>query len=125
MRQLLLLLILPFFMAAYSVTEEPNIEIILYEEEPTDEDIDPEGKRSFNTFFLCNMDQQKGVTISNYNGSLIGYVIEDPQSETVLISFTEEEDFLDFIFSYTGEVRIRLLTDYYPLVGYIRLNNQK
>ncbi|MDE6792305.1 MAG: hypothetical protein K2J48_04405 [Muribaculaceae bacterium] len=124
MRQLLLLLILPFFLAAYSATEEASIEFILYEEEPTDEDIDPEGKRSLNKFFLCDMDKQKGLTISNYSGSLIGYVIEDPRSETSLISFTEEEDFLDFIFSYTGEVRIRLLTDYYPLVGYIRLNNQ-
>lgn len=65
MKQLLLLLVSIFTMAAYSATDGPGVEIVLYEEEPTDEDIEPEGKRTLTLPVLCSIDKQSGVVLLN------------------------------------------------------------
>ncbi|MDE6009530.1 MAG: hypothetical protein K2G90_10035 [Muribaculaceae bacterium] len=101
-----------------------SYEVILYEDnESIPDEENPEGQRHVNTEIYSTISSER-IILHNFDSAINLYEVDDALTLFPIATFTEEKDFLDFIFSYTGEVRIRLLTDYYPLVGYIRLNNQ-
>lgn len=62
-----------------------------------------------------------GVQIPHVDkNEILSYSIYD-EEETCLATFTNEADFVDFVFSTTGEVEIRIeLADYY-LCGWLQL----
>lgn len=65
--------------------------------------------------------QADGVQIPHVDkNEILSYSIYD-EEETCLATFTNEADFVDFVFSTTGEVEIRIeLADYY-LCGWLQL----
>lgn len=70
------------------------------------------------TIFISVVD---GVQIPHVeNNEIFSYAVYD-EDETCLATFTDEADFVDFVFSTTGEVEIRIeLADYY-LCGWLQL----
>lgn len=49
------------------------------------------------------------------------YEICDPVSEVCLASFSAEQDFIEHLFSLSGEFMVRFSTNEFELVGYIEL----
>lgn len=70
---------------------------------------------------LITISQVDGVQVSQVcKNDILSYSIYD-EEETCLATFTDEADFVDFVFSTTGEVEIRIeLADYY-LCGWLQL----
>lgn len=84
--------------------------------------LDPEGRRSAPVPILCNISQDEGLLINGFSSEITEYEILDPSSETVIASLNEESDFIQFLFSQTGDIKIIFKTEDYYLVGYITIN---
>lgn len=80
-----------------------------------------DGYRSPSRPITINISRTDGVQIPHVDkNEILSYSIYD-EEETCLATFTNEADFVDFVFSTTGEVEIRIeLADYY-LCGWLQL----
>lgn len=111
----------------YSLANDnTGYEVIFYEDsESSPKDENSRGERMIHNPIFTTLITQEGIVYQNFNDQVILYVIEDALTSNPLVSFTEECDFIDFVFTYSGEVRIRLITEFCTLVGYINLNSKR
>lgn len=101
-----------------------SYEVLLYEDnESVPDEEDPEGRRNLTYEIIATISIDRGVILHNFEGEISLYVIEDAVSLTTVGSFISEQDFIDCLYSLSGKIRIRLYTNYSPLIGYINLNN--
>lgn len=78
---------------------------------------DEEGRRSLSKPTVC-MISEEGIFIAGYETSeIIKYEIYD-NSKVLLASFIDQKDFVKFIYTYCGEIIIRLVFENFALVGY-------
>lgn len=126
MKRILLFLIFMMAPWTYSLANDnTGYEVTFYEDsESSPKDETPEGERMIHQPIFTTLTLQDGIAFQNFNGQIVLYVIEDALTSSSIASFTEECDFIDFIFTYSGEVCIRLITEFCPLVGYVNLNSK-
>ena len=82
-------------------------------------DIDPEGHRLPSRPIECTISQDSGVTIYDCPDEIVSYEIWDADGNTCLSLCTDESDFLNDLFSLTGDFQIRLKTSDYTYIGYL------
>ena len=81
--------------------------------------LDKEGLRTPPMSIYCVISQTDGVNIVGLIEEITSYEIWDTASEINFASFSEEAEFLDFLFSLTGEYKIKFETENYYIIGYI------
>lgn len=84
--------------------------------------LDPEGRRSPSMLLYCIISNDKGVSIVGLHEDIISYEIGDPSNGITLASFSEEQNFLDYLFSQVGDFQIKFETENYHVFGYISLD---
>lgn len=90
------------------------------EDDINDIDERPTRNRMPSSFISCNLSRES-IEINGYDLSQISnYEIQNKMGECVIIT-TEDDAFLDYLFSLQGEYIIRFYTDTYILSGYICL----
>lgn len=83
-------------------------------------EVDPEGKRVPGRRIACTIDFESGVDIAGIEkNEIISYEIVEEGN--VLCVSTNEIDFVEALFSFTGVIQIRFITNEYILTGYIHL----
>lgn len=84
--------------------------------------LDDEGRRSSPAPIFCILNHTSGIEVMGLSEDIIGYEIWDVASEIKLASFSEEAEFLDFLFLQVGNFQIKLETENYFVSGYIKMN---
>lgn len=84
--------------------------------------LDPGGRRTRPMPIYCIINQDTGIDIIGLSENVIGYEIWDTSSEINFASFSEESDFLDYLFLQAGDFQIKLETENYYAIGYIKMN---
>jgi len=69
----------------------------------------------------CSINQDSGIVIPNVDTADIDSFEVYDENQMCIASFVDEEEFISFIFSYTGAAEIHLNFDTYTLTGYISL----
>lgn len=69
----------------------------------------------------CSIHQDTGIEIPNIDTADINSFEIYDENQMCIATFIEEEDFITFIFSYTGNAEIHLSYNTYTLIGYISL----
>lgn len=82
----------------------------------------PDTKRLPAYPMICTISQSEGICIAGYTNDFTSYEIWDGEGEMCLASFLEESDFIDVLFSMTGEFQIRFVSEEFLLIGYISTN---
>lgn len=84
--------------------------------------LDDEGRRSSPAPIFCILNHTSGIEVMGLSEDIIGYEIWDVASEIKLTSFSEEAEFLDFLFLQVDNFQIKLETENYFVSGYIKMN---
>lgn len=88
------------------------------EEGYPDQDPDEKGVRIPPRPVSCII-QENGILASVDLNDIISYEIWDIDGSVCVASFTEELDFIRYLFSYSGEYQIRLRANDYYYIGYL------
>lgn len=81
---------------------------------------DPEGRRIPPKPINCTISPD-GIYVSGLSEDIITYEIWNDAAEICIASFTEESEFLEFLFSQSGEFHISFITENYCISGNILL----
>lgn len=84
--------------------------------------LDDEGRRSSPAPIFCIISHTSGIEMMGLSEDIIGYEVWDADSEIKLAFFSEETEFLDFLFLQVGNLQIKLETENYFISGYIKMN---
>lgn len=84
--------------------------------------LDKEGLRTPPMPIYCVISQTDGVNFIGLSEDIISYEIWDITSEINFASFSEEAEFLDYLFLQVGDFQIKLETENYYVLGYIKMN---
>ncbi|MCM1142067.1 MAG: hypothetical protein NC453_26145 [Muribaculum sp.] len=101
------------FMSKVYVTEEPD--------EPK---IHPHRHRVPICPVECLIDVENGISFvssSLSSSDIIAYEIYDYAAEKCLMSFSDEDAFVENLFNLTGDYQLRFIAEDYELIGYISL----
>lgn len=103
-------------------TIESTLTIVLQQESSDNDDEKSEkGHRVPPRPIFCHISQSEGVEIADVNNSDIqSFEVYDENGEFIN-GFIEESEFVSFIFSYTGNIELRILLRDYDLRGYTSL----
>ena len=71
----------------------------------------------------CTISQETGVSIYDCPDEIVSYEIWDADGNSCLTLCSEESDFLNDLFSLTGDFQIRFNSSDYTYVGYILTSN--
>lgn len=100
-----------------------TVSVLKTEKEPGNgEPMDWEGRRIPSMPLCCTIDKVDGLNIMGVSEDIISYEILDIETETTLILFLEESEFLDFIFHQTGDFKMKIETENYYFWGYITIS---
>lgn len=101
---------------SYTVTmqKEPNYQTGHNKQE------EPEGRRIPPKPIYCTISPE-GISVAGLSEDIITYEVWDETLEICLASFNEEQEFLDFLFSQSGEFQITFVTENYCISGYISI----
>lgn len=99
-----------------------TISVLRTEKEPGNgERMDWEGRRIPPIPLTCSI-SNTGINFIGYYDDIITFEIWDITSEICLVSFTEESDFLNFLFAQTGDFNLRFETKGYFICGDITID---
>ena len=87
--------------------------------EPQKNDLPEYGKRIPSRPIECTISQDSGVTIYDCPDEIVSYEIWDADGNSCLTLCSEESDFLNDLFSLTGDFQIRFNSSDYTYVGYL------
>lgn len=82
---------------------------------------DDEGRRIPPVPLTCSI-SNTGISFIGFYDDIITFEIWDITSETCLASFTEESDFLNFLFAQTGDFNLKFETEGYFICGDITID---
>ena len=82
-------------------------------------DIDPEGHRLPSRPIECTISQDSGVTIYDCQDEIVSYEIWDAEGNACLSLCSDESDFLNYLFTLTGDFQIRFNSSNYTYIGYL------
>lgn len=82
-------------------------------------DLDEEGLRMPPMPISCIINKTDGVTIIGVPEDIISYEVWDTSHEINIASFSDESEFLDFLFPLIGDYKIKFETENYYIIGYI------
>lgn len=85
-------------------------------------DLDEEGLRMPPMPISCFINKTDGVTIIGVPEDIINYEIWDISHEVNIGFFSEESDFIDYLFLQTGDFQLNFETENYHVFGYITIN---
>ncbi len=83
--------------------------------------LDEEGLRTPPMPIYCVISKTDGINIAGLTEDITSYEIWDTSHEINIASFSGESDFLDYIFSMTGNLLIKFETENYSITGDITL----
>jgi len=81
----------------------------------------PGGNRVPPRPITCSINQDSGIVIPNVDTADINSFEVYDENQMCIASFVDENDFITFIFSYTGVAEIHLNFDTYSLIGFLIL----
>ena len=79
----------------------------------------PRGQRIPSCPIECTISQDSGVTIYDCPDEIVSYEIWDAEGNTCLSQYSDESDFLNDLFSLTGDFQIRFNSSDYTYIGYL------
>lgn len=79
----------------------------------------PRGPRIPSRPIECTISQDAGVTIYDCPDEIISYEIRDVEGNACLSLSSDESDFLNDLFSLTGDFQIRFNSSDYTYIGYL------
>lgn len=83
------------------------------------QDIDDEGRRTPPIPLCCIISFSTGLSIVGVGEDILNFEIWDPETEACVASFSEESEFIDYLFSQSGDFQIKIETENYNISGYI------
>ena len=110
--------------SAWALSDDDSDIITDVSEDSGDEKNDNHrGHRTIPRHFTCVISRTNGITIENFNNvHFCAYEILDADTEGCVASFTNESDFIDYLYSgIKGEFIIRFQTGDLWLAGYISI----
>ncbi len=82
----------------------------------------PIGQRTPSELIYCIIDLENGVELPSIpNEELNTFTICDADSGAQIVTFTREDDFVDYLFLNTGSYLVSFTTDDYIYSGYIEI----
>lgn len=108
----------------YASDNEPTFVIRLYEQSSECGDTkisndNDRGRRCPTHPIYCEIDLNNGLSFSGKDTiDVVGYELID-ENGCILDSFTDESEFVEYLFSLQKPTEIRLYTDQYVYIGYI------
>ncbi len=84
--------------------------------------LDCEGRRSPSMPLYCIISKTNGLNIVGMSEDIISYEIWDAEYETYIASFSEEFEFIDFLFLQSGYFHVKIETENYNFHGDISIN---
>lgn len=119
----LLTLIVMCVLFPNSIKAESNSAITIQMKKllPTKEEIEHEGRRLPPRPIYCTISRD-GINIAGLSEEIISYEIWNEASEICFASFIEESEFLDFLFSQSGDFQLIFVTENYYISGNITIN---
>lgn len=115
----LILSLLPVSLAA-EITDSSCIVTLHKQPKQTKEhnqELDQDGQRAPARPIYCNISKDNGVEISVLDCEIISYEIWDLEGNYCIASFSEEAEFVEFVFSMTSNFTIKIITDDFYLFG--------
>ena len=107
--------------SSYAETENKSFILKMYQKLNYEPEFDPEGSRKPSRPVDIYLSESEGLTIPGYNvADILSYEILTVDGDPVAV-FTDEEDFISFIFSATRAYEIRLEFEEITLTGFITL----
>lgn len=83
-------------------------------------EIDPDRNRKPSHPLQCTISRDNGIEVAGYASKFLSHEIWDVEGIVCMGDYSTESDFVDALFSMTGEYQIRLITEDYELIGYTR-----
>lgn len=87
---------------------------------PTNEEIEHEGRRMRPRPIYCTISPD-GINVAGVSEEIISYEVWDEVSGICVASFFEESDFLNYLFSQSGEFQLIFVTENHCISGYISI----
>lgn len=87
--------------------------------EPQKNDLPEYGNRLPSRPIECTISQDTGVSISGSPDEIVSYEIWDAEGNTCLSLCSDESDFLNYLFTLTGDFQIRFNSSEYTYIGYL------
>ena len=81
----------------------------------------PRGPRIPSRPIECTISQETGVTIYDCPDEIVSYEIWDADGNSCLSLCSDESDFLNDLFSLTGDFQIRFNSSDYTYIGYLSI----
>lgn len=81
--------------------------------------LDEEGLRTPPMPIYCVISRTDGINIAGLTEDITSYEIWDTSHEINIASFSDESEFLDFLFPLIGDYKIKFETENYYIIGYI------
>ena len=85
-------------------------------------ELDDEGRRTPPKPIYCVISKTEGLNIIGLPEEIMNYEILDPSSEINLASFSEESDFINFLFYQIGNFKLNFEAENYNICGYITID---
>ncbi|MDE6444989.1 MAG: hypothetical protein K2K64_11320 [Muribaculaceae bacterium] len=119
----LLIAISSIFINLKGQTDHDIVVVVVYATDETDpeEPEEPEGHRTVSLPLTCYISKATGIKIANFSADIQSYVIITPDNSEIIGEFSNENDFIDFLFTLSGEVKIVFITEFSNLIGYVFL----
>lgn len=84
--------------------------------------LDNEGCRTPSMPIYCVFNETEGLSIIGLSEDMISYEIMDASFEITVVSFSEEAEFLNYLFLQPGNIYIRFETENYYIYGFIAMD---
>lgn len=94
-----------------------NLIKVSQNQDPYPVDYPPLGSRIPPHPIYCNISKDNGVEISTIDCEINSYEVWDIDGNYCIASFSEETEFVEFVFSMTSNFTIRIITDEFYLFG--------
>lgn len=85
-------------------------------------DYDPPIHRSPADAYICSITPENGVEISGTTDEIISYEIWDATGTVCIAYFTNEEEFVEYLFSLNGDFQLVFFFEDYTLTGEITVD---
>lgn len=107
----------------YAGNESTHTVILHQENKQTEHNqhLDREGRRSQSMPLYCTISKNTGISIIGITEEIKSYEIWINDPETILASFSQEYDFIDFLFLQNGQFLIKIETENYYYFGYLTI----
>lgn len=122
---LFIILLMSFFPSSITAGNQSTYTTTVYKAKKQSEHnqhLDCEGRRIPSIPLCCIISKTDGINIAGIYEDIINYEVWDAESEVYIASFSEENEFIDFLFYQTGNLQIKIETENYNFYGYININ---